>query len=508
VPVPALVLSKFLGDGVGGTQSIDVAACTTVVRHKYHSSPPRALALVRLCSSDSGSVRYYSATAFKATPRTLGVGVSVTLRVNILVQARLTVVNHSSSGVSSSVTRAPRRLHKKTTRRNRRCCRPPEKPATAAALHTLTYSWLDSVAGIGAPPVDCHISREQESIREPRSTVRVSRSIRAPSIAIPRSPLHPDTALAQLALRRDGPGPAAAISPPPAYHAPSRAAEVVGSQRPLPYYNPLVASLDLLSRHSNHAEALLSKLRISPLSSSGTASFPLLDPATSSAGGNCTMISPFASPPPPYSPEHPHIILDHEKLAAAMSDPPPPLPPGEDCPATSPRPRGLRGKDDDIFHLEPTAALTLLARYVELIASMTGDVPPTPPASNPATPGTCTDKENQRNPETGFFFGNPVSHTNIDGVLIKSPLTPPTENLPSSDCTEGEILHGGVDDTMQYSTISRKFWCKSAPEVPIEAYLFRYLPTCFSDFLAVSLHPGLPCDSYKPTKHVESISDV
>jgi len=239
-----------------------------------------------------------------------------------------------------------------------------------------------------------------------------------------------------------------------------------------PLSTSLVATTDpLLSRHANHAEALLSKLRISPLSLSGsttTTSFPIFDhSAVAQDDDTYRMTSPFASPPPPYSPEHPHVILDHEKLPSVMADLPPQLP------SDSPKPRGLRGKDGDIFHLAPSAALTLLARYTELLVSMTGDVPPTPPPSNPATPGsTCQDR---RHSGGGYYFASSASSV-VDGIRIKSPISTP-ESEGDDIFGEGKsiIHHGGVDDTTHYGTIARKFWCKTAPEIPIEEYLFRYV---------------------------------
>jgi hypothetical protein len=230
----------------------------------------------------------------------------------------------------------------------------------------------------------------------------------------------------------------------------------------------VATSNHLLSRHANHAQALLSKLRISPLSLLGT-SIPFFDPAVIS-NHDFRMMSPFTSPPPPYSPEHPHAILDHEKVPAVMADLPPPL--CEIRANESPKPRGLRGKDGDIFHLTPSAALTLLARYAELLVSMTGDLLPTPPPSNPTTPsGIYTER---RNSEGGYYFGPPSSQ-NVDGIRIRSPVTPPASECGFDSGESASVIHhGGVDDTTHYGTISRKFWSKSAPEIPIEDYLFRY----------------------------------
>jgi len=179
------------------------------------------------------------------------------------------------------------------------------------------------------------------------------------------------------------------------------------------------------------------------------------------------MASPFARPPPPYSPEHPHVILDHEKLPSVMADLPPQLP------SDSPKPRGLRGKDGDIFHLAPSAALTLLARYTELLVRMTGDVPPNPPPSNPTTPANSS--QDRRHSGGGYYFASSASSV-VDGIRIKSPIsTPESEGDDVFGQGKSIIHYGSVDDTTHYGMISRKFWCKTAPEIPIEEYLFRYV---------------------------------
>ncbi|KAA8895506.1 cyclin-domain-containing protein [Sphaerosporella brunnea] len=205
------------------------------------------------------------------------------------------------------------------------------------------------------------------------------------------------------------------------------------------------------------------------------------------------MTSPFASPPPPYSPEHPHIILDHEKLSTAMTDLPPQLP------SDSPKPRGLRGKDGDIFHLAPSAALTLLARYVELLVSITGDIPPTPPLSTSTTPGgdqcsspcSARSKSSERRKSgASHYFCAAATAEGVDGVRIKAPITPPDSE--SDECEGTSIIHhGGVDDRMHYGTIARKFWSKAAPEIPIEEYLFRihrFCPLSTAVYLAASFY--------------------
>lgn len=75
----------------------------------------------------------------------------------------------------------------------------------------------------------------------------------------------------------------------------------------------------------------------------------------------------------------------------------------------------------------------------------------------------------------------------MDGIRIKersleepASVSPPTAAAGVSwDSADGSprsvIHHGGVDDSQHYGAISRKFWSKSAPEIPIEEYLFRFV---------------------------------
>lgn len=203
------------------------------------------------------------------------------------------------------------------------------------------------------------------------------------------------------------------------------------------------------------------------------------------------IVSPFVRPPPPYSPEHPHIILDHEKIPSKMADHPPPFPPSANDGCESPEPRGLKGKDGDIFHLAPSAALTLLSRYIELLISTSDNVPLTPPPSNPATP------KHQTAVASVYYFGDVGAGTSasgcsdlVDGVQTKS-------REDSSGCAEATaqpmsvIHHGGVEDSLHYAAISRKFWCKTAPKTPVEEYLFRihrFCPLSTAVYLAASYY--------------------
>jgi len=180
------------------------------------------------------------------------------------------------------------------------------------------------------------------------------------------------------------------------------------------------------------------------------------------------------------------VILDHEKIPRQGAPPPPhPLvdPAGHAAANThsvnmsSTKPLGLRADDKDIFHLPPSTALTLLSRSIELLVSITGDVPPTPPASGPSTPDmeeelhpTASDN---RHEGAGFCFGNAVQD-GLDGVVLKHKREEFSDDDDISDGGEEmKIIGVGAKGAFQNGAITRKFWSKAAPRISIEDYLFR-----------------------------------
>ncbi|KAK6358251.1 hypothetical protein TWF730_007601 [Orbilia blumenaviensis] len=178
----------------------------------------------------------------------------------------------------------------------------------------------------------------------------------------------------------------------------------------------------------------------------------------------------------------------------------------------------------DIFKMPPTTALQLLARSMEFLVSCTPESkfqPPVKPstafpniASNPSWvnpyPGhrspvvspqfQPTDPEKS---ESGFAF-NTTCVDNIDGVTVRRkavspadsgmPFSPSPQPLNSPDDRfTGKVIAEGVeamDNMTQYSTITRKFWSKTAPPISVEDYLFRihrYCPLSTSVYLAAGL---------------------
>ncbi|KAF8458472.1 cyclin-domain-containing protein [Terfezia claveryi] len=156
----------------------------------------------------------------------------------------------------------------------------------------------------------------------------------------------------------------------------------------------------------------------------------------------------------------------------------------------------LTAEDKDVFNLPAVEALRLMARAIEVLVSFTGDIPPTPPLSQPTSPAlsAVNDKGLQTPSESpnmdsstlnaGFSFGSEGS-CDLDGVKVKKHSSKPTGE------EEGKFIAAGVDNAIQHGAITRKFWSKSVPEIPIEDYIFRihrFCPMSTAVYIAASVY--------------------
>lgn len=168
---------------------------------------------------------------------------------------------------------------------------------------------------------------------------------------------------------------------------------------------------------------------------------------------------------------------------------------GNSAPNTPPLPI-LTVEDKDVFNLPAVEALRLMARSIEVLVSFTGDIPPTPPLSQPTSPAlsAVSDKGLQTpsaSPNmdastlnTGFSFGS-ESSCDLDGVKVKKH----SSKLIQEE--EGKFIAAGVDNAIQHGAITRKFWSKSVPEIPIEDYIFRihrFCPMSTAVYIAASVY--------------------
>jgi hypothetical protein len=151
----------------------------------------------------------------------------------------------------------------------------------------------------------------------------------------------------------------------------------------------------------------------------------------------------------------------------------------------------------DPSSIEPETAMKMLARAVQALVNITGDVPPTPPLVRPPSPRQPLPNENgpqgikesrfarhhRRTPSTP---GTPVPDRDIKKpdfrrLSVGQPEADPHELSTGDIGANAEPLH------LQQLTIARKFFCKTPPPVSLELYLTRlqrYCPMSTAVYLA------------------------
>jgi Cyclin len=146
--------------------------------------------------------------------------------------------------------------------------------------------------------------------------------------------------------------------------------------------------------------------------------------------------------------------------------------------------------------LLPEAAMKMLSRSVEALVKVTGEIPPTPPISRILTPmkagggsnGALQSSQSMRHHRrTPSRPGTPISSNDIKkpdftSLNMGSPEAEPDELLAGDIVAESaEVIR------LQQLTIARKFFCKTPPNVSLEAYLSRlqrYCPMSTAVYLA------------------------
>lgn len=153
--------------------------------------------------------------------------------------------------------------------------------------------------------------------------------------------------------------------------------------------------------------------------------------------------------------------------------------------------------DIDIFILLPELAMKMLCNTMETLVQITGDVPPTPPVSQPSTPisrvialegddGSSDRRDNER--PRGRQVTEHLEEVDAVPPRAKAPIGSP-ESGPS------EPMHiigpNMVPLHEQHGAISRKFYSKKPPSIALEEYLsrlHRYCPMSTGVYLATSLY--------------------
>lgn len=149
--------------------------------------------------------------------------------------------------------------------------------------------------------------------------------------------------------------------------------------------------------------------------------------------------------------------------AVSRAPPPPPSPTDAATAAVDPtyshksnEPLRLENERWDINAISALAALRMLVQAMERLAEATGDIPPTPPVSQPTTPGK-DDLDLQRMASPEICIGSPEAHPHEPIALI-----------------------GGdaPDVSVQHAAIARRFFSKSAPPFSLHDYLVRLHTYC------------------------------
>ena len=178
------------------------------------------------------------------------------------------------------------------------------------------------------------------------------------------------------------------------------------------------------------------------------------------------------------------------------------------------------GVDLDIFTLSPTAALKMLCGTVEALVKITGDVPPTPPVNAADSPKSqiiqipeisqAVQESEVRHTQTPCRDRPPTPYMK-ENEEAREPTPPSTEKETHSDHkdvppraktpigspeahpAEGLHIIGSNMEPLnvQHSAITRKFYSKRPPPIPLEEYLLRlhqYCPMSTGVYLATSLY--------------------
>ena len=152
--------------------------------------------------------------------------------------------------------------------------------------------------------------------------------------------------------------------------------------------------------------------------------------------------------------------------------------------------------DIDIFTLTPVASLKILCNSLDLLVRLTGDIPPTPPVSQPATSRMDIVKAEQENAARHAEDDRRQKRRSRqwvgdDGDLpikAKTPIGSP-EARPSEPL---QVVESDIEPLItQHAAVTRKFYSKKPPPISLEEYLMRlhrYCPMSTAVYLASSLY--------------------
>jgi len=144
--------------------------------------------------------------------------------------------------------------------------------------------------------------------------------------------------------------------------------------------------------------------------------------------------------------------------------------------------------DFDVERIEPLLALKILARGVQSLSNMTGDLPPTPPVSRPLTPAveelrTEYKPGHRRTQSKPVEPASPVPVHDIRHIKVQI-------GAPEAGASEPTVAPE-LSRRSQYDVIARRFFSKKPPPVSIDEYLLRlhrYCPMSVAVYLAAAVY--------------------
>ena len=140
----------------------------------------------------------------------------------------------------------------------------------------------------------------------------------------------------------------------------------------------------------------------------------------------------------------------------------------------------------------------MLCGTIEALVRITGDIPPTPPISQPTTPNLQvmqSEKENVARHKADWGMRHPRLHRDSDGVEVVDGVPLKKTPIGTPEAADSEPLHiiGSNMEPLniQHGAITRKFYSKKPPPIPLDEYLLRvhrYCPMSTAVYLATSLY--------------------
>ena len=136
----------------------------------------------------------------------------------------------------------------------------------------------------------------------------------------------------------------------------------------------------------------------------------------------------------------------------------------------------------NVFEISPVAALKMFSNHVEMLAKLTGDIPPSPACNS-------TGRRHSK-PEIEPSHAVPVAPgpDDVDGVrLVYKP-----ETRLEVHCEEVTDDESGTErQARQQDALARRFFSKKAPPIAVEDYLLRlhrYCPMSTAVYLGACLY--------------------